>query len=202
MTFYDRIARSVERCSTRAVSAPASRRQLRTRDRLASVALRLFAEQGYDNTTVAQIADGADLSARSFFRYFADKDAVLFSGGTALLDAVAGVVENFGGDLGALMHDALHAAADALDLDRDGFVVRHRVISESDRLRGREQVIQLDMLAALSAGLVAAGVERNEASLTSRITMALWNEACERWVAQGMRLGDHLDVVLAEFRNL
>ncbi|CCQ13473.1 Transcriptional regulator, TetR family [Rhodococcus sp. AW25M09] len=184
------------------VSAPASRRQLRTRDRLASAAMRLFAEQGYDNTTVAQIADGADLSARSFFRYFADKDAVLFSGETALLDAVARVVEDHADDLGSLMHDALNAAADALDLDRDGFVVRHRVIAASDRLRGREQVIQLDMQAALSAGLVAAGVDRNEASLTARMTMALWNEACERWVTSGMRLGDHLDAVLAEFRNL
>lgn len=184
------------------MSAPASRRQLRTRDRLASVALKLFAEQGYDNTTVAQIADGADLSARSFFRYFSDKDAVLFSGETALIDSVVKVVQDYSGDLGTLMHDALHAAALALDLDRHGFVIRHRVISASDRLRGREQVIQLDMLAALTAGLVAAGVERKDASLTSRMTMALWNEACERWVVSGQHLAVHLDAVLAEFRDL
>ena len=48
-----------------------------TRARLQSAALRLIAEQGYEATTVAQIAAAAGVSEMTFFRYFASKDAVV-----------------------------------------------------------------------------------------------------------------------------
>src|SRR3954471_24094205 len=48
--------------------------------RLERAALALFHEQGYDRTTVAQIARRADLTERSFYRWFADKREVLFGG--------------------------------------------------------------------------------------------------------------------------
>ncbi|MFJ9565155.1 TetR family transcriptional regulator [Streptomyces fuscichromogenes] len=46
-------------------------------DEVAAIAIRLFAEQGYDTTTVDQITQAAGLSQRSFFRYFAGKDDVM-----------------------------------------------------------------------------------------------------------------------------
>ena len=50
------------------------------RGRLERAALDLFAEQGYDRTTVAQIARRANLTERSFYRWFSDKREVLFAG--------------------------------------------------------------------------------------------------------------------------
>jgi AcrR family transcriptional regulator len=50
------------------------------RERLERAALALFAENGYDATTVAQIADRAGLTKSTFFRHFADKREVLFGG--------------------------------------------------------------------------------------------------------------------------
>src|SRR5690348_2834357 len=44
--------------------------------RLQQAALELFVERGYDNTTVADIAERAELTERTFFRYFADKREV------------------------------------------------------------------------------------------------------------------------------
>ncbi|MFF7635990.1 TetR family transcriptional regulator [Kitasatospora sp. NPDC008050] len=54
------------------------------RQRLVVAALGLFAEQGYDETTVAQIAERAELTRSTFFRHFADKREILTAGQRAL----------------------------------------------------------------------------------------------------------------------
>ena len=50
------------------------------RGRLEKAALALYGERGFENTTVAEIADRAGLTERTFFRYFTDKREVLFAG--------------------------------------------------------------------------------------------------------------------------
>jgi AcrR family transcriptional regulator len=54
------------------------RKKQQTRDRIASVALELFAERGYEQTTLAEIADAADVSTRTIFSYFQSKEDILF----------------------------------------------------------------------------------------------------------------------------
>src|SRR3954454_2219236 len=56
--------------------------------RLRTAAMELFLERGYDQTTVADIAGRAGLTARTFFRYFADKREVLFGGSHLFQDHV------------------------------------------------------------------------------------------------------------------
>src|SRR5436309_11207977 len=68
------------------------------RGRLEKAAMELYAERGFDQTTVAEIAARAGLTERTFFRHYADKREVLFSGGELLAGrleaAVAGAPDS------------------------------------------------------------------------------------------------------------
>ena len=59
------------------------------RGRLAEAALELYVVRGFENTTVAEIAERAGLTERTFFRHFADKREVLFAGSSDLVDLLA-----------------------------------------------------------------------------------------------------------------
>src|SRR2546423_15070125 len=62
------------------------------RGRLEQAALALYTERGFENTTVAEIAERAGLTERTFFRHYADKREVLFGGAGELQDALVGAV--------------------------------------------------------------------------------------------------------------
>ena len=66
--------------------------------RLRRAALELFADGGFEPTTVAEIAGPAGVTERTFFRHFADKREVLFSGQHELRDAFVAAVEGAGPD--------------------------------------------------------------------------------------------------------
>ena len=55
------------------------RKKLKTREAIRREAFRLFDENGYANTTVEQIADAAEVSPSTFFRYFPSKESVLLA---------------------------------------------------------------------------------------------------------------------------
>ncbi len=64
------------------------RKKRRTREALTEAALALFADRGYERTTVADIAAAADIAPRTFFSYFPTKEAVLFAGTDERLELI------------------------------------------------------------------------------------------------------------------
>jgi AcrR family transcriptional regulator len=64
------------------------RKKQQTRDRIAREALRLFAERGYDETTLADIADAADVAPRTIFAYFESKEDIVLCKELTILDTL------------------------------------------------------------------------------------------------------------------
>src|SRR4029450_2224110 len=64
------------------------RHKRRTAEAIVASAMELFAERGFERTTIDQIAAAADISRRTFFRYFADKEELFFAEDERLLEVV------------------------------------------------------------------------------------------------------------------
>jgi AcrR family transcriptional regulator len=145
--------------------------------------MELYGERGFEQTTVAEIAERAGLTERTFFRYFADKREVLFSGAGALqelmVSAVAGAPDS------ATPIEAVAAAVEAAGAflaDRAEFShQRQAIIVANPELQERELIKLASLAAALADALRSRGVGDPAASLTAEIGVAVFRIAFERW---------------------
>ncbi|MEU9477925.1 helix-turn-helix domain-containing protein [Streptomyces sp. NPDC048191] len=155
------------------------------RGRLAKAALALYAERGYEQTTVAEIAKRAGLTERTFFRHYADKREVLFAGAGELEDLFVRAVA--GAPRAAVPLDALTAGLDAVAgmfADRRDFACRRQaVITANAELRERELIKLASLGAALAETLRGRGVAEPAASLAAEAAVAVFKVAFERWIA-------------------
>ncbi|MFF4528492.1 TetR/AcrR family transcriptional regulator [Streptomyces sp. NPDC001407] len=157
------------------------------RGRLAEAALELYSERGYEQTTVAEIAGRAGLTERTFFRHYADKREVLFSGSAELREsfvrAVADAPES------AAPMDALAAGLDAMSemfAGRREFArERQAVITANAELKERELIKLASIAASLTDALRGRGVAEPGASLLAEVGVAVFKVGFERWIAAG-----------------
>jgi len=157
------------------------------RGRLRQAAFELYGERGFDQTTVAQIAERAGLTERTFFRHFADKREVVFSGEVhrVLVSAVADAPAA-ARPIDAIT-DALEAAGAVLDQRHDLTRRRQAVIAANPSLQEREQIKLATLAADMAAALRARGVEPSPARLAADAGVAVWNAAFERWIDEDER---------------
>jgi AcrR family transcriptional regulator len=154
------------------------------RERLQEAAFELFEKRGYARTTVEEIAARAGLTERTFFRYFADKRGVLFSGATSLqkvfTDEIAGAAEG-AAPLAAVVA-ALEAAA-AVIPSHERASARQKLIVAHAELQERELLKMTSLAAAVAAALRARGVAEPAASVTAEAGIAVFKVGFERWIA-------------------
>jgi AcrR family transcriptional regulator len=156
-----------------------------SRGRLAQAAMELYGERGFDQTTVADIAERAGLTERTFFRHFADKREVLFAGAQGLLDLLVSAVVNAPDSATPLEAVTLALeAAGALFNERRGFSVqRQRIIDGSAELQERELIKLSSLAVALADALRQRGVADPTAGLTGEVAIAIFKISFERWVS-------------------
>jgi AcrR family transcriptional regulator len=169
-----------------------------SRGRLEQAALELFAERGFENTTVAEIAERAGLTERTFFRHYSDKREVLFAGGD---DFQALFVEPIAAAPASLppidaVAAGLEAAAAMLEQRREFAGRRQAIITANAELRERELIKLASLSAAIADTLRERGLADPAASLTAEVAIAVFRVAFERWLEEGNQLD--LPQIMAE----
>jgi AcrR family transcriptional regulator len=154
------------------------------RGRLVQAAFALYGERGFEQTTVAEIAERAGLTERTFFRHFADKREVLFAGADALRELLVSTVAKAPVSLAPIDAAAagLEAAGALIQEGQDLAQQRQAIITASAELQERELIKLASLASALAEALRQRGVNDPAASLTAEAGIAVFKVAFERWV--------------------
>jgi AcrR family transcriptional regulator len=154
--------------------------------RLVLAALDLFAEQGYENTTVIEIAERAGLTKSTFFRHFPDKREVLFGGEnamSALLSEAIAAAPATAPPLEAVAH-----ALDAVGWEaftparRELSAHRRAVIAANPELQEREALKGLGLTASMTDALTQRGVPDMTACVAAQLGALALKIAYDRWI--------------------
>ena len=148
------------------------RKKNATRDRIRASALRLFGEQGYDATTVEQIAAAAGVSHMTFFRYFPTKEDV------ALSDSYDPLIAGLLGQTPAtwplterIRSVLVQGLRQVYDADRDTLLAQNKLIVSTPALRERLWASQMDTQQLILQAL-RAGQRDPRPSFQDRVTVA------------------------------
>jgi AcrR family transcriptional regulator len=176
------------------------------RGRLGQAAFELFTERGFEQVTVAEIAERAGLTERTFFRYFADKREVLFAGAEGFQELIVSSVAGAPADAAPIdaVAGALSAAAAMFMAHEDGVRRRSAIIAAHPDLRERELIKLSTVAAAVADALRRRGVAEPAASLTAEAGLAVFRIAFAGWIAEpdGPDLGQRITESLDELRSV
>jgi AcrR family transcriptional regulator len=203
------------------------RKRRETRQRLAETGLRLFLAQGYEATTLDQIAAAAGVSRRTIFHYFAQKEDLLQAWKSGLADAMrAAILRQRPGRppleiaLGAFLQIAgqfqaedhirierLLASTDRLGASKHAKYAEQEeavfealaALTPAPERRGRQEEAVFEALAALTP----APERRGRLRLVAMVAVGALRVAFERWAERGGAepLADHLRRAFAELRD-
>jgi AcrR family transcriptional regulator len=159
------------------------------RERLVMAAVDLFTEQGYDATTVAQIAERAGVTKSTFFRHFPDKRELLVAGQETLSRLLTEGIAEAPGNAGPLEAVAagLERASAAMGRVSREFAPRLKAaVAASAELQERDALKSVSLAAAMTTALVARGVADPTAALAGELGVLAFKRGYAEWSE-----GDH-----------
>lgn len=154
------------------------------RERLVVAALGLFAEQGYDETTVAQIAERAGLTRSTFFRHFADKREILTAGQKVLSRLLAEGIDTAPADatpMAAVAAGLERASGEMTSFNRELGPLLHAAIEANEELQNRAALKSIGMAAAMAEALARRGVAEAAAQVAAEIGVLAFKLGYARW---------------------
>jgi AcrR family transcriptional regulator len=131
------------------------RKKQRTREAIAGAAMRLFAERGYEHTTIADIAEAADIAPRTFFAYFPSKEDVVFSDFAEIYDGFVARID--GRRAGETAIDAMRTwitdLLPRLEAGEERFAARRALVRRHDALAARDRHHSAQIQRVLARGV-------------------------------------------------
>lgn len=171
---------------TRAPSLRAKHKD-QTRRALRDSALKLFASQGYDDTTIEEIAERAGVSSRTFFRYFPTKEDVLYHGERDWIQALVDAYPNQPARLSDLdaMRATLEELAERLTKSRRSLLLNQRAAESSATLRGLDRDHQeesTDVVARAIAARRGNADPDGACTLLAAVVLLTFRRALDNWL--------------------
>ena len=154
------------------------------RGRLERAVLVLSAEQGYDETTVGQIASLAGVTERTFYRHFPDKADAFFPDNTELLALLADASRSArrrGETTSEAARAAVHTLAGIVMEEPERIHLSSTVVPTVPVLAGRDLYRQSQIVDAVTAVLVDEGDVEQEARFAAEGALALWRMSLRQW---------------------
>jgi AcrR family transcriptional regulator len=177
------------------------------RGRLVVAAVDLFTEQGYDATTVAQIAERAGVTKSTFFRHFPDKRELLVAGQETLSRLLSEGIAEAPPSASPLeaVAGGLERASTAMGPESRELAPRLKAaVAASTELQERDALKSVSLAAAMTSALVARGVPDPTAALASELGVLAFKRGYAAW-SGGERdssgeLAGHILAALDELR--
>lgn len=155
-----------------------------THNLLEQTAMELYLEHGFTQTTVAEIAERAGLTERTFFRHFADKREVLFGGSSLLQEIIIGVIETAPKTASPInaVTAGLEDAGRWFQTNPERSRKRQTIIDSNPELQARELSKLATLASAIADALRKRGVADPMASLTAEVGIVVFRTAFERLI--------------------
>ncbi|WP_433305456.1 TetR/AcrR family transcriptional regulator [Actinoplanes sp. CA-030573] len=154
------------------------------RDRLVVAAVELFTEQGYDATTVAQIAERAGVTKSTFFRHFPDKRELLVAGqetlSRLLAEGIAGAPAT-ATPIEAVAAGLERASSAMGPMNRDLGPRLKAAVAASAELQERDALKSVGMAAAMTRALLDRGVPEVTAALAAELGLLAFKRGYAAW---------------------
>lgn len=169
------------------------RKKLQTREALVNAARDLFLERGFDSVTVDEIAQVANVSRRTFFRYFPTKEAAAFPNRDLWLEQFHALTAQRAGEPAyQTVRQALLTMAGAFMKHRDTMVAQHRIANAATSLIAYQRDVD-----RVWADVIAEALRHEHGGRASRLIgaamMGVIRATLDEWFAQGA-LGDLLEM--------
>jgi AcrR family transcriptional regulator len=149
------------------------RKKQKTRETIIAVALELFVERGYEETTIAEIADAAEVSPRTIFAYFPSKEDIVFCEMPEIQERLAQVLRDR--PEGATALDALRdfiAGSLSPDSKARNVALRRRIVVAGNETLGRNQRARVAPFEQLMAEAIAEDLHAGPDDIRPRMVAA------------------------------